>query len=80
MGSPHTIDVCGNCKEPIIQWNNTGAWEHLGSATMDQAQSRAYVPNAKGEGHLVCAHPRLEVEQKTVSTRTTANYRTAKKN
>ena len=36
MGSPHTIDVCGNCKEPIIQWNNTGAWEHLGSANMNQ--------------------------------------------
>jgi len=79
MGSPNTIDVCGNCKEPIIQWNNTGNWEHLGSANMNQTESRAYVTNAKGEGHLVCPHPRLLIEQSTVNGRTTANYRTAKK-
>lgn len=80
MGSPHTIDVCGSCKEPIIQWNNTGAWEHLGSANyLNQTESRAYVANAKSEGHLVCATPRLKIEQESVSSRTTGNYRTAKK-
>lgn len=80
MGSPHTIDVCGNCKEPIIQWNNTGSWEHVGSANyLNQAESRAYVTNAKGEGHLICASPFKKVEQDTVASRTTGNYRTAKK-
>lgn len=79
MGSPHTVDICGNCREPIIQWNNTGAWEHLAAGTMDQAKSRAQVSNAKGEGHLICATPKLLVEQNTVPSRNTANYRTAKK-
>lgn len=79
MGQPHSVDICGNCRNPIIQWNNTGAWEHLASANMDQAQSRAYVNNAKHEGATVCANPRLLIEQQTVSGRTTANYRTAKK-
>lgn len=79
MGSPHTIDVCGNCRNPIIQWNNTGPWEHLAAGTMDQAKSRAYVNNAKHEGATICANPRLLVEQNSNPTRNTANYRTAKK-
>lgn len=28
MGTPHTVDICKNCGEPIIQYNNTGAWKH----------------------------------------------------
>jgi hypothetical protein len=79
MGSPHTTDICGNCGETIVQWNNTGAWEHLASARMDQTESRAYVTNAKGEGHLICSHPRKLVEQNSVAARNTANYRTALK-
>lgn len=79
MGNPHTTDICGNCREPIVQWNNTGAWEHLASATMDQTKSRAYVANAKSEGATVCASPKKKIEQDTVASRTTANYRTAKK-
>jgi hypothetical protein len=79
MGSPHTTDICDNCREPIIQWNNTGAWEHLGSARMDQTESRAYIANAKTEGHLICANPRKKVEQDNTNGRTNANYRTAKK-
>lgn len=82
MGTPHTIDICGNCHEPVIQWNNTGAWEHLNSATMDQAQSRAYVSGAKSftqTNGTVCPNPKLLIEQNSSPSRTTANYRTAKK-
>lgn len=80
MGTPHTTDICGNCRNPIIQWNNTGAWEHLGSANMDQAHSRANLTGAKNlNDATVCNSPKLLVEQQTVSGRTTANYRTAKK-
>lgn len=28
MGTPHTVDVCKNCGEPVIHYNNTGAWKH----------------------------------------------------
>jgi hypothetical protein len=28
VGTPHTIDICKNCGEPVIQYNNTGAWKH----------------------------------------------------
>lgn len=82
MGSPHTIDVCKNCGDPVIQWNNTGNWEHLGSATMDQAQSRAYQSGSSSNNYAnatICHHPRLAVEQNSVSTRNTANYRTVTK-
>lgn len=82
MGNPHTTDVCKNCKEPIVQWNNTGAWEHLGSATMDQALSRAYKTGAQSfnqSNATICNNPRLLVEQASVSGRTNANYRTATK-
>lgn len=77
MGATHTIDVCKNCGDPVIQWNNTGAYEHLGSATMDQALSRKYHGGATNA--TICNNPRLLVEQNSVSTRTAANYRTATK-
>lgn len=83
MGSPHTTDICGNCHEPVIQWNNTGAWEHLNSATMDQAQSRAYASGAKSlsgnANATLCVNPQLATEQASVAGRTAGNYRTAKK-
>lgn len=80
MGTPNTTDICDNCHEPIIQWNNIGNWEHLGSADANQAKSRAYVANAStGEAATICASPKKRHEQVTVSGRTTANYRTAKK-
>lgn len=85
MGTPHTIDICGNCHEPVIQWNNTGAWEHLNSANMDQAQSRSYASGAKSlavgtpGAATTCVNPKLKIEQDSVASRTTANYRTAKK-
>ena len=82
MGSPHTIDVCKNCGESVIQWNNTGAWEHLGSADFDQAKSRAYQSGAKSvnlSNGTLCHAPRLAVEKSSVASRTDANYRTATK-
>jgi hypothetical protein len=82
MGSPHTIDVCKNCGEPVVQWNNTGSWEHLGSARMDQAESRAFRTGSKSHNQsnaTLCNSPRLVVEQNSVAGRTNANYRTATK-
>lgn len=80
MGSPHTTDICGYCGEPIIQWNNTGNWEHLGSAEMDQTKSRAYLPNAKtADGPTLCSQPKRVQEVASVSGKTNANHRTAKK-
>lgn len=85
MGSPNTIDVCKNCKEPIIQWNNTGAWEHLNSADADQTKSRAYASGAKSlnvgtpPAATICVNPRLATETASVAGRTNANYRTATK-
>lgn len=82
MGSPHTTDQCKNCGNPIVQWNNTGPWEHLSSAILDQAQSRAYQSGAKSTNlanGTLCANPRLVVEQKSVAGRTDANYRTAQR-
>ena len=68
MGTPDTIDVCKNCGDPVIQVNNTGAWKHV-------------VSHLKGTGipDTECVNPRLKVEQDSVATRTTANYRTATK-
>ena len=82
MGSPHTIDVCKNCGEPVIQWNNTGSWEHLGSARMDQTESRAYHSGSKSvnlSNATLCATPRLAVEKSSIAGKTDANYRTATK-
>jgi hypothetical protein len=80
MGTPHTINVCKNCGEPVIQWNNTGPWEHLGSGTMDQAQSRTFVTGSKSHNQVngsICNSPRLAAEKNSVAGRTDANYRTA---
>ena len=83
MGTPHTINQCKNCGEPVIQWNNTGAWEHLNSATVDQNLSRAYASGAKSlnagtpPAATICVNPRLATETASVSGRTNANYRTA---
>lgn len=80
MGTPHTVDVCANCREPIVQWDNTGAWEHLGSATMDKDKSRAQRTGSKnGIAATICNSPKKKIEQDTVAGRTDANYRTAKK-
>ena len=81
MGVPHTIDVCARCGEPVIQWNNTGSWEHLASARMDQAESRAYVSGAKSnpEAATICVAPRLAVEKNSIAGKTDANHRTATK-
>lgn len=80
MGTPHTVDVCANCREPIIQWDNTGAWEHLGSADANKDKSRAYLTGAKsGNPATICNSPKKKIEQDTVAGRTNANYRTAKK-
>lgn len=81
MAANHTIDVCKNCGEPVIQWNNTGSWEHLGSATLDQAMSRAYQTGSKSvnlSNATICHTPRLVVEQNSVAGRT-VSYRTALK-
>ena len=80
MGTPNTINICKNCGEPIIQWNNTGAWEHLSSARQDQAESRAYHTGGKSSNLVnatLCNNPRLLVEKNSTSGRTDANYRTA---
>lgn len=80
MGTPNTIDVCKNCGNPVIRWNNAGAWEHLGSANPDQAQSRAYITGSKSHNQsnaTLCNNPRLKVEQESVAGRTAGNYRTA---
>lgn len=80
MGNPHSIDVCDNCREPIIQWNNTGNWEHLGSGVLDQTISRAHVNGAKsGIPATICSSPKKLIEQNSVASRNDANYRTAKK-
>ena len=82
MGSPHTIDICANCREPIIQWNNTGAWEHLASATMDQARSRAQQPGAKSRNlsnATICHSAERAKEVTNKSGKNDGNYRTATK-
>lgn len=82
MGSPHSTDICANCRNPIVQWNNTGAWEHLNSATMDQAKSRAYQTGSKSvdlSNGTVCNSPHRAVEQASKQGKTVANYRTAAK-
>ena len=68
MGVPNTIDVCKNCGDPVIQYNNTGAWQHL-------------VSHVKGTGipDTECVTPRLAVEQKSIAGKTVANYKTATK-
>jgi hypothetical protein len=80
MGSPNTVTICANCRTPIIQWNNTGAWEHLNAATADQAKSRAYHTGGSSSNlsnATICNSPRLAVEQQSKSGKTVANYRTA---
>lgn len=82
MATNHTIDVCKNCGEPVIQWNNTGNWEHLGSGQLDQNMSRAYQSGNKSvnlSNATLCHTPRLSIEKASVPTRTDANYRTATK-
>jgi hypothetical protein len=82
MGATHTIDVCKNCGEPVIQWNNTGNWEHLNSARLDQNESRTYHSGAGSinlSNATICNNPRLAVEKNSIAGKTDANYRTATK-
>jgi hypothetical protein len=82
MAGNHTIDVCKYCGDPVIQWNNTGAYEHLNSARLDQAESRAYHSGAQSinlANATLCNSPRLAVEKSSTSGKTDANSRTATK-
>ena len=82
MGSPHTVDICANCREPIVQWNNTGAWEHLSSATMDQTKSRVQQRGSKSRNlnnGVLCHSAEKAKEVLNKSGKTDANWRTATK-
>lgn len=82
MAANHTIDICKNCGDPVIQWNNTGSYEHLGSGTLDQVQSRAFQTGAKSlnlANATLCHAPRLVTERNSISGRNDANTRTATK-
>ncbi len=82
MGSPHTIDICKFCHNPVIQWNNTGSWEHLASANMDQAQSRAYQTGGKStnlSNATLCNSPQIATVIANTAGKTNGNSRTATK-
>lgn len=82
MAANHTIDICKYCGEPVIQWGNVGAWEHLGSGTLNQAESRVMRTGSKSHNQVnatLCNSPRLLVEKNSIAGKTDANTRTATK-
>lgn len=44
MGSPNTVDQCVNCGEPVIQYNNTGAWKHYPEHPLNNAATNCMLP------------------------------------
>jgi hypothetical protein len=63
MGTPHTIDICKNCGEPVIQYNNTGAWKHYPE------------PHPTNGNATDCFSPYIKAKDKTVGL--ASNLKTA---
>lgn len=80
MGTPHTIDICKNCGEKVIQWNNTGSWEHLGGATLDQTHSRNMRTGTKnGIAATACILPHVLAADKVTATLPTTSKTAVRK-
>lgn len=47
MGTPHTIDICVNCGEPVIWYNNTGAWKHYPEHPLNAPATDCLAPHVK---------------------------------
>lgn len=45
MGTPNTVDVCANCGEPVIQYNNTGAWKHYPEHPLNSPGTNCMMPH-----------------------------------
>lgn len=45
MGTPNTVNQCANCGEPVIQYNNTGAWKHYPAHPLTTADTNCMMPN-----------------------------------
>lgn len=45
MGVPDTIGQCKNCGEPVIQYNNTGAWRHYPEHPLNSPGTLCMMPN-----------------------------------
>ncbi len=57
MGTPHTIDVCKNCGEPVIWYNNTGAWKHYPEHPLNAAATACMLPHVLAVDKVTVGNP-----------------------
>lgn len=62
MGTPHTIDQCVNCGEPVIQYNNTGSWKHYPEHPQITAATNCMLPHVAATDRVT---PSLAANKKT---------------
>lgn len=66
MGTPNTVSVCSNCGEPVIQYNNTGAWKHYPEHPLNAAATACMMPHVLAK---VTTVPALSSTLKTAVNR-----------
>lgn len=67
MGTPNTVDVCANCGEPVIQYNNTGSWKHYPEHPLNSPGTDCISPTVKAVDRVTAS---LATNKKTAVKRT----------
>lgn len=62
MGTPNTVDICTNCGEPVIQYNNTGAWKHYPEHPLNAPATNCIAPHILAKDRVT---PALATTSKT---------------
>lgn len=62
MGTPNTHDVCANCGEVVIQYNNTGAWQHYPPHPLNASPTNCIAPHVLAKDKVT---PSLPATNKT---------------
>lgn len=57
MGVPNTVSICANCGEPVIQYNNTGAWKHYPEHPLNSPATDCMLPNVKALDKVTASLP-----------------------
>ncbi len=55
MGVPNTVSECVNCGEPVIQYNNTGAWRHYPEHPLNAAATNCMMPHILAKDKVTVA-------------------------
>lgn len=57
MGVPNTVDICTNCGEPVIQYNNTGAWKHYPEHPLNSDPTLCIAQHVKAQDRVTTTLP-----------------------